>query len=118
MENRKSGARRYENEPGMKHRTTAQKTGKTGFGKDENRRKKSIKTFGGRTGKESEKIRLNRFIANSGLCSRRDADEHIKNGHVTVNGHAVTDLGTKVSYSDDVRFRNKRLSAERKVYIL
>jgi len=63
-------------------------------------------------------IRLNRFIANSGVCSRRDADEHIKNGLITVNGHLVTDLGTKVTYDDDVRFKNKRLSAEKKVYIL
>jgi 23S rRNA pseudouridine2605 synthase len=63
-------------------------------------------------------IRLNRFIANSGECSRRDADEHIKNGLITVNGKLVTDLGTKVTYDDDVRFKNKRLSAEKKVYIL
>ena len=45
-------------------------------------------------------IRLNRYIANSGVCSRRDADEHIKNGLITVNGHLVTDLGTKVTYDD------------------
>lgn len=71
------------------------------------------------TGKrEPEKIRLNRFIANSGLCSRRDADEHIRNGLIRVNGQVVTDLGTKVSYADDVRYRNKRLTAEKKVYIL
>jgi 23S rRNA pseudouridine2605 synthase len=63
-------------------------------------------------------IRLNRFIANSGACSRRDADEHIKNGNITVNGRLVTDLGTKVSYDDDVRLKNKKLSAEKKVYIL
>jgi 23S rRNA pseudouridine2605 synthase len=63
-------------------------------------------------------IRLNRFIANSGVCSRRDADEHIKNGLITVNGALVTDLGTKVTYDDDVRFRNKKLTAEKKVYIL
>jgi len=63
-------------------------------------------------------IRLNRFIANSGACSRRDADEHIKNGNITVNGRLVTDMGTKVTYDDDVRLRNKRLSAEKKVYIL
>lgn len=67
---------------------------------------------------EQEKIRLNRFIANSGLCSRRDADEHIRNGLISVNGKVVTDMGTKVSGSDDVRFRNKRLTAEKKVYIL
>lgn len=63
-------------------------------------------------------IRLNRFISNSGLCSRRDADEHIKNGLITVNGKKVTDLSTRVTYNDDVRFRNKKLSAEKKVYIL
>lgn len=72
-----------------------------------------------RSGKtEQEKIRLNRFIANSGLCSRRDADEHIRNGLITINGQVVTDMGTKVSQSDDVRYRNKRLTAEKKVYIL
>src|SRR5664279_2275658 len=63
-------------------------------------------------------LRLNRFIANSGVCSRRDADEHIKNGFISVNGKVVTDMGTKVTYDDDVRFKNKRLSAEKKVYIL
>lgn len=68
--------------------------------------------------KETEQIRLNRFIANSGVCSRRDADEHIKNGLVSVNGHIVTDMGIRVTYDDDVRFKNKRLSAEKKVYIL
>ena len=76
---------------------------------------------GSRAGQKIETpaaIRLNRFIANSGVCSRRDADEHIKNGLISVNGHLVTDLGTKVTYDDDVRFRNKRLSAEKKVYIL
>lgn len=68
--------------------------------------------------KEIELIRLNRFIANSGVCSRRDADEHIKNGLISVNGTVITDMGTKVKYSDDVRYKNKRLSAEKKVYIL
>jgi 23S rRNA pseudouridine2605 synthase len=63
-------------------------------------------------------LRLNRFIANSGVCSRRDADEHIKNGLISVNGKVVTDMGTKVSYDDDVRFKNKKLVAEKKVYIL
>ena len=63
-------------------------------------------------------IRLNRFIANSGVCSRRDADEHIKNGLITVNGSIVRDLGTKVSYDDEVRYKNKKLSAEKKIYIL
>jgi 23S rRNA pseudouridine2605 synthase len=63
-------------------------------------------------------IRLNRFIANSGICSRRDADEHIKNGLISVNGRIVTDMGTKVTYDDEIRFKGKKLSAEKKVYIL
>ncbi|MBK7712116.1 MAG: rRNA pseudouridine synthase [Bacteroidales bacterium] len=67
---------------------------------------------------ETAGIRLNRFIANSGVCSRRDADEHIKNGLITVYGKLVTDMGTKVTHDDDVRLKNKRLSAEKKVYIL
>jgi len=65
-----------------------------------------------------EKIRLNRFIAHSGVCSRREADELIRNGLIIVNGKTVTDLGTKVSSGDDIRDKNRRLSAEKKVYIL
>lgn len=65
-----------------------------------------------------EKIRLNRFIAHSGVCSRREADELIRNGLITVNGKMVSDLGTKVSAGDDIRYKNRRLSAEKKVYIL
>jgi 23S rRNA pseudouridine2605 synthase len=65
-----------------------------------------------------ERIRLNRYIAHSGVCSRREADELIRNGSITVNGREVTDLGTKVSDRDDIRYKNKRLSAEKKVYIL
>lgn len=63
-------------------------------------------------------IRLNRFIANSGICSRREADNLIRDGHIMVNGRTVTDMGVKVSAVDDIRYKNKRLSAEKKVYIL
>jgi 23S rRNA pseudouridine2605 synthase len=66
----------------------------------------------------AELIRLNRFIAGSGICSRRDADEIIKKGFITVNGKQVTELGTKVNTSDDVRYKNKKLSSEKLVYIL
>jgi 23S rRNA pseudouridine2605 synthase len=72
-----------------------------------------------KTGKGSdEKIRLNRFIAHSGVCSRREADELISNGLIMVNGRVITYLGTKVLESDDIRYKNKRLGAEKKVYIL
>jgi 23S rRNA pseudouridine2605 synthase len=67
---------------------------------------------------EAQLIRLNRFIANSGVCSRREADELIAKGMVSVNGKVISDLGTKVSLSDDIRYKGKRLSSEKKVYIL
>ena len=66
-----------------------------------------------------EEVRLNRFIANSGVCSRREADTYIQAGVVTVNGEVVTELGTKVNvYKDDVRFNGERLKGEEKVYIV
>jgi 23S rRNA pseudouridine2605 synthase len=68
--------------------------------------------------KEGGLMRLNRFIANSGICSRRDADNLIRDGLISVNGKTVTEMGVKVSSGDDIRYKNKRLSAEKKVYIL
>ena len=64
-------------------------------------------------------IRLNKFIANSGICSRREADDYILAGVVTVNGEVVTELGSKVNVlEDDVRFNGERLKGEEKVYIV
>ncbi len=63
-------------------------------------------------------MRLNRFIANAGVCSRRDADKYISAGLVTVNGKVVTELGVKVKTTDDVRFDGKRLIPEKKVYLV
>lgn len=71
-----------------------------------------------KSGRMVEEIRLNRFIACSGLCSRREADELIRKGHITVNGKQVKDLGVKVMPDDDIRYMGKKLSPERKVYIL
>lgn len=65
-----------------------------------------------------DEIRLNRYIANAGICSRREADTYIAAGNVTVNGKTVTEMGFKVKRSDDVRFDGKRLSLEKKEYIL
>jgi 23S rRNA pseudouridine2605 synthase len=67
---------------------------------------------------DSDVLRLNRYIANSGLCSRREADEFIKMGLVTVNGEVVSELGYKVKRSDEVRYEGKLLKAEKPVYIL
>ncbi len=63
-------------------------------------------------------IRLNRYISNSGICSRRDADELITKGLISVNGKIVTELGTQVNLDDDIRYQGKKLNPERKVYIL
>ena len=63
-------------------------------------------------------VRLNKFISNSGICSRREADDFIEAGLVSVNGKVVTELGTKVYPTDEVKFNGERLKGEEKVYIL
>ena len=66
-----------------------------------------------------DEVRLNKFIANSGICSRREADNFILAGVVTVNGEVITELGTKVNINtDDIRFNGERLKGEEKVYIV
>lgn len=66
----------------------------------------------------NEPIRLNKFLANAGICSRREADEYITAGVVSVNGEVVTELGTKVKRSDVVKFHDEPVNIERKVYVL
>lgn len=63
-------------------------------------------------------VRLNKYLANAGICSRREADEFIQAGVVSVNGQVVTDLGTKVLRTDDIRFHDQKVSMEKKVYVL
>ncbi len=63
-------------------------------------------------------IRLNRYISNSGICSRREADELITAGVISVNGEVVTKLGTKISVSDTVKYNNETIKREKKVYVL
>ncbi|MCU4164716.1 pseudouridine synthase [Carboxylicivirga caseinilyticus] len=65
-----------------------------------------------------DKIRLNRFVANAGICSRREADKLIADGEITVNGKVITEMGVSVSMKDDVRYQGKKLNAEEKVYVL
>ncbi|MFY7810624.1 MAG: pseudouridine synthase [Flavobacterium sp.] len=74
--------------------------------------KKSIQT------KNLDQIRLNKYISNSGVCSRRDADLYIQSGNVKVNGIVVTEMGYKVHNSDLVEFDGRKLNPEKKVYIL
>ena len=66
----------------------------------------------------TEPIRLNKFLANAGVCSRREADEFIQAGVVTVNGEVVTELGTKVMRTDIVKFHDDPVFLEKKVYVL
>ena len=66
----------------------------------------------------NEPIRLNKFLANAGVCSRREADEFITAGVVSVNGTVVTELGTKIKRADEVKFHDQTVSIERKIYIL
>ena len=66
----------------------------------------------------NEPLRLNKFLANAGICSRREADEFIQAGVVTVNGEVVTELGTKILRTDEVKFHDAPVSLEKKVYVL
>lgn len=63
-------------------------------------------------------IRLNKLLANAGVCSRREADEFITAGVVSVNGQVVTELGTKVKQTDEIKFHDQPISIEKKVYVL
>ena len=66
----------------------------------------------------NEPLRLNKYLANAGVCSRREADEFIQAGVVTVNGQVVTELGTKILRTDEVRFHDQPVTIEKKVYVL
>ena len=83
--------------------------------KDKNQSRK--KTNPKNTGNPNE-IRLNKFIANSGICSRRDADLYIATGSVWVNGKPVTEMGYKVKITDEVKFDGRKITLEKKEYIL
>jgi 23S rRNA pseudouridine2605 synthase len=65
-----------------------------------------------------DEIRLNKYIANSGICSRREADAHIAIGLVSVNGQIVTEMGYKVKLEDEVRYDGTRINPEKKAYVL
>jgi 23S rRNA pseudouridine2605 synthase len=79
-------------------------------------KKKIVKQSG--TPKLKTDVRLNRYLANAGVCSRREADKYIEAGIVTINGKVVTELGTKVKYGDIVKFNDSPLIPEKKTYIL
>ena len=66
----------------------------------------------------TDEMRLNRFIANAGVCSRREADTYISAGMVTVNGKQILEMGVKVKPTDEIKFDGRLLNAEKKVYLL
>jgi len=68
--------------------------------------------------KDPDLIRLNKYVANAGICSRREADTFIAAGNVSVNGKVITEMGHKVRKTDDVRFDGRRLNPEKKEYVL
>jgi 23S rRNA pseudouridine2605 synthase len=81
--------------------------------------KSSSKPAGKSTSKKDDDlVRLNKFIAASGICSRREADVLISTGVISVNGKTITELGTKVKHTDDVRYNGEQLRNERKVYLV
>lgn len=86
--------------------------GRTGHPKQGNRNKDNVEVSA------EQGVRLNKYIANSGVCSRREADELIRSGSVKVNGKTITELGTRVNISDSISYDGKSLKGERKVYVL
>lgn len=98
---------------------------KSGSNEEGNYRKKnysskptSKKNTTAKAGTASNLIRLNKYVANSGVCSRRDADIYISSGNVTVNGKAVTEMGYKVNPGDVVKFDGRLLNPEKKEYVV
>jgi len=94
------------------------RTGNDSRGKSPARGNAPIKKKTAKASDNSDTIRLNKYIANSGICSRREADEHIAIGLVTVNGKVVTEMGYKVKLDDDVRYDGRRINPEKKAYVL
>ena len=92
-------------------------------GRNENKKRFSrenapVKKKTTQTKSNPDEIRLNKYIANSGMCSRREADMYISTGSVTVNSKVVTEMGYKVKKGDEVRFDGARISPEKKTYVL
>lgn len=113
MEHRDEKKSPRKNTRSSDNKTTRQKPvfKKSNFNKD----KKSSKPF---SKNNDDSMRLNRYLANAGICSRRQADDYITSGVVTINGKVITELGTKVLLGDVVKFNNESIKQEKKVYIL
>lgn len=119
----RSSGKTYGGRQGGGERTKSHARGNAPVNRNEKEAKSStrgnapLKKKQGGAGK-SEGIRLNKFVANSGVCSRRDADIYIAAGSVTVNGQVVTEMGHKVQLKDEVKFDGRRIYPEKPEYIL
>ena len=112
----------------MSKQQGGQRKGKTSVSSNNKAYKKSyekrnvpFKKNDGQQNKKSsnpDEIRLNKYIANSGICSRREADSHIAIGLVTVNGKVITEMGYKVKLGDEVRYDGAKINPEKKAYVL
>ncbi|XLS28725.1 pseudouridine synthase [Flavobacteriaceae bacterium M23B6Z8] len=105
----RSGGKKPSGRQGGKGRKTSYARGNAPFAK---------KTIGAPKAKNTDEIRLNKYISNSGICSRREADIYIASGNVTVNGKVINELGYKVKRTDKVRFDGRLINPDRKEYIL
>lgn len=106
---RKAGKKNFKNSKPK----AAYKKPRTGDKSKTNTESQNIKPL-----KKTEGDRLNKYIANAGICSRREADKYIEAGLVSINGKVVTELGTKVLYGDKVKVNEATISPEKKTYIL
>ncbi len=107
----KSATNKYEKKPHTKTIGSESSFKKNNYKKEKKFDKKNAGTSDG-------SMRLNRYLANAGICSRRQADDYITSGVVSINGKIITELGTKVLPGDEVKFNNERINQEKKVYIL
>ena len=115
-DNEKRGTKAGSRSVAAERGTGAKSEGKRGYAPRRDEKPRSYPKYNPNRG--GGEIRLNRFISQSGVCSRREADDFILAGVVTVNGQVVTELGTKILPTDEVRFHDERLQGEKHVYII
>ena len=112
------GGKKFTKEQPATERTERMERGGGQRGKFSPRREQGQRSYPKYNAKQTGDMRLNRFLAQSGLCSRREADDFITAGLVTVNGVVVTELGTKVRSTDEVKFNDSKVQGEKKVYLV
>lgn len=110
--------KRFDKSTGKDGRTNFSRAKATPSKPLEKRAQKPKKATTPKEPKQSDTIRLNKYISNSGICSRRDADIYIQSGNVKVNGEVVIEMGYQVKPSDVVNFDGRMITPEKKVYVL